>query len=112
MKLSPLILRDDNGLPRADVSATIENMQLDWIGGQFDVTIGGQGLPERTKTIVPVTTTDSVVEPGASHEEPTPTRVLVMAPAKRAVVTLSGDSYMSTQVNNISYNLDVSRDWG
>ena len=112
VELSPLILRDDNGLPRADVSATIENMQLDWMGGQFDVTIGGQGLPSRTKTIVPVVTTDVAVEPGASHEEPTPTRVLVMAPAKRAVVTISGDSYMSTQVNNISYNLDISRDWG
>lgn len=112
VELSPLILRDDNGLPRADVSATIENMQLDWIGGQFDVTISGQGLPDRTKTIVPVVTTDVLVEPGASHEEPTPTRVLVMAPSKRAVVTLSGDSYMSTQVNNISYNLDISRDWG
>lgn len=110
--LSPLILRDDNGLPRGDLDVTIENLQIDWLGGEFEVELTGQGLPTRTKSIVPVTTTDVGISPGASHEELKPTRVLIMAPAKRAVVKLKGSSYMSVQLNNISYNLDVVQDWG
>lgn len=110
--LSPLILRDDNGLPRGDLDVTIENIQIDWLGGEFSVELTGQGLPSRVKTIVPVTTTDVGISPGASHEELKPTRVLIMAPAKRAVIKLKGTSYMSVQLNNLSYNLYVVQDWG
>jgi hypothetical protein len=110
--LSPLVLRDDNGLPRADVDTTIENMTVDWEGGAFSLTISGQGLPSRTKEIIPETITMSSVTPGTSLTEVTPTRFLVMAPAKRVTLTLSGSAYFPTRINNISYSLYVTKDRG
>jgi len=110
--LSPLVLRDDNGLPRADLDATIENMTVDWEGGAFSLTISGQGLPSRTKVMIPETTTLVNVAAGTSLTEVTPTRFLVMAPAKRVTLTLSGSAYFPTRINNISYNLYVTKDRG
>ena len=110
--LSPLILRDNNGLPLSNVSATIENMQFDWVGGDFDVTLSGPELPTRTRKIIPRSYTMERKDRGDSVSEPRPTRVLVMSPAKRTTVTLSGSGYQSVQVNNISYNLDTTKDWG
>lgn len=110
--LSPLVLRDDNGLPRADLDATIENITLDWEGGAFEVTSAGQGLPSKTRSITPETITMSGVAPGTSLTEVTPTRVLVMAPSKRVVLVLTGSAYFPTRINNISYSLYVTKDRG
>jgi hypothetical protein len=111
--LSPLIVRDDNGLPRNDVAATIENIQLDWGGGEFVFEQTGQGLPTRTRNVYSPEATDVAIGLSAvSYLEPHPTRIPVMAPAKRAVLKLKGTSYVPTKVNNISYNLDIIQDWG
>lgn len=111
--LSPLIVRDDNGLPRNDVAATIENIQLDWGGGEFVFEQTGQGLPTRTRNIYSPEATDVAIGLSAvSYLESNPTRIPVMAPAKRAVLKLKGTSYVPSKVNNISYNLDIIQDWG
>ncbi len=112
LEFSPLVIRDDNGLPRNDLMITIENIQFDWLGGEFSFVIEGQGLPSRTRQIVPLTTTDSEVSPDNSNDSPVPTRLPVMAPARRAKLSVVGTSYFPVQINNVSYNLDVSRDWG
>ena len=112
LELSPLVLRDDNGLPRADVEATIENVQLDWVGGTFSVQLSGPELPTRTRLVVPKSYTMERKAPGASLGEVRPTRVLVMAPAKRTTIKLLSAGYHSIQLNNVSYNLDITKDWG
>jgi hypothetical protein len=112
LTLSPLVLRDDNGLPRADLDATIENTTIDWEGGAYRFTVSGQGLPTRTKEMTPEATTLVDVAAGTSLTEVTPTRFLVMAPSRRVTLTLSGDAYFPVRINNISYNLYVTKDRG
>lgn len=65
----------------ANVSATIENMQFDWVGGDFNVTLSGPELPTRVRPIVPLSYTMERKDRGDSMSEPRPTRVLVMSPS-------------------------------
>ena len=119
--LSPLILRDEAGKPRGDISCNIENIQIEWSGGDFEVHTSGLGLPKRTTRVVPLDqnygsgySPTNVLGTGASYQEPTPTRLMLMLPAKRATIELrnTSEGVFSTQVQSIGYNLDVVQDWG
>ena len=109
--LSPIILRDDNGLPRADVGSTTESIHLDWRGGDFRMTKSGMGLPSVTQSFTPLSYTMEVLEM-QNEVEPKPCRFLVMAPSTRVVLELSTDSPVPVYWNNLSYSLDVFQDWG
>lgn len=119
--LSPLILRDEAGKPRGDISCNIENIQIEWSGGDFEVHTAGLGLPKRTTRVVPLDqnygsgySPPNVLGTGASYQEPTPTRLMLMLPAKRATIELrnASEGVFSTQVQSIGYSLDVVQDWG
>ena len=112
VELSPMLLRDDNGLPNGELQSTIEAVSFEWVGGEFTTQIDGQGLPTRERTWTPLSYTMESLEPGSSMEEPTKCSIVVMAPSRRAKVIVKGSDANVTQINNLSYSLDVHKDWG
>lgn len=112
LELSPLILRDDNGLPRSDVKSTIKNVQVDWTGGDFQIKTSGDGLPTRVTDVIPVSYESHLITPGASVSEVHPTRALVMAPSKRVKLELISSGFNHVKIHNVSYNLELRKDKG
>jgi hypothetical protein len=111
VELSPLVLRDDNGLPVNDRAAVINLMQFNWTGGEFTVVMSGNGtMPERSVDIMPRSYVPGDHSPGASYSEVEPTKIPVMFPAGRAVVKLRHKGLIPTKINGVTYELDVYRD--
>lgn len=112
LELSPMILRDSNGLPRSDVRTTIRNLQIDWSGGDFLVQTYGPGLPVRSTSVVPTSYTMLTIEAGESLVEPQPTRILVMAPSKRVSIKIMDNGFNHVKLHNVSFNIDIVKDRG
>lgn len=112
VELSPLIIRDDNGLPRQNLDITLENIGFDWIGGEFAVEISGTDLPTRSVALVPLTYTMEQLAAGASYLEPYHVRFLCMTKAPRTTIRLKFSGHVPVEINNITYNLDIVEDWG
>lgn len=112
LELSPLVLRDHNGLPRADLKSTIKNIQVDWSGGSFDIEMSGDHLPTRVFHSVPTSYQMDTVLPGKSLPMFQPTRALVMAPTNRTRIKIKSAGYHHVKLHNLVYNLEVRKDKG
>jgi len=112
LELSPLILRDQNGLPRADIKSTIKNLQVDWSGGNFQVRTFGENLPTRITQVVPTKYQIHEIKPGESMREVYPSRILVMADSKRCRISIESSGFNHVKIHNIGYNLELRKDRG
>lgn len=109
VELSPLVLRDDNGLPDNNLEATIARLQINWTGGEFSVVMSGEAMPQRTVDVMPRSFVPGSHTPGGSYLEVEPTKVTVLYPAGRCKIKLRHKGTIPTRINNISYELDVHK---
>lgn len=110
VELSPLIPRDDNGLPRTDVATNIQSIEVNWEGGELEVDIARRGLPTYTVRLTPEEYTEEDCGEGQYYREPRPSRAMVMFPAGRTTITLNHVGTRYTSVNNFAYNVHFTKD--